>query len=123
MHIKNPTMKKISKTLAFIFLFTLSISVLGQKCCEENKFSFVFLTDIHVQPELDADKGLMKAISKVNELNPDFVITGGYLIMDALGQTKERSDSLYLLYKKLQNSFEMPVYNTIGNHEHYAFYM
>jgi len=81
------------------------------------------MTDIHVQPELNADQGFIQAIKKVNELNPDFVITGGDLIMDALGQTKERADSLYQLYNRITNLFNMPVFNTIGNHEHYAFYM
>jgi Icc protein len=112
-----------------LFSLLLVISLSGfiyqadaQDCCKKEKFSFVFMTDIHLQPELNADKGLLAAIDKINELNPDFVITGGDLIMDALEQTKDRADSLYLLYKKLQNELDMPVFNTIGNHEHYAFY-
>lgn len=42
-----------------------------------NEFSFVFMTDIHVQPEKNAEAGFRAAINKVNELNPEFVITGG----------------------------------------------
>lgn len=111
--------------LLILFLFASSGFFLqgNSQDCKKTEFSFVFMTDIHVQPEKNADEGLAAAIKKVNELNPDFVITGGDLIMDALGQTKERSDSLYLLYEQLKSGFNMPVYNTIGNHEHYAFYM
>ncbi len=117
----------MKRLLVLIFILSLagqSLQVFSQhQHHNKDRFSFVFMTDIHVQPELSADKGLMAAIKKVNELNPDFVITGGDLIMDALGQTKERADSLYLLNQKLQSHFNMPVFNTIGNHEHYAFYM
>lgn len=88
-----------------------------------NEFTFAFLTDIHVQREKDAISGFRAAITKVNELNPDFVITGGDLIMDALGQTFGRADSLYNIYTKMITEFRMPVYNTIGNHEHYGWYV
>src|SRR5512133_3370668 len=88
-----------------------------------NEFTFAFLTDIHVQREQNAISGFRKAITKVNELKPDFVITGGDLIMDALGQTFGRADSLYHIYTKMQTEFTMPVFNTIGNHEHYGWYV
>ncbi len=104
------------------FLLGLGLVLLMNTAVFAQDFSFAFLTDIHVQPERNAAAGLSQAIEKVNALNPDFVITGGDLIMDALGQTKERADSLYELYTELQKKFNMPVYNTPGNHEHYAFY-
>lgn len=115
-------MNRMIYFLLVILLFFQVQDVVCQEDGQESKFSFVFMTDIHVQPERNADEGLLKAIAKINELNPDLVINGGDFIMDALGQTKERSDSLYQLYKKLQKEFAMPVFNTIGNHEHYAFY-
>ena len=65
----------------------------------DDNFTFVFMTDIHLQPERNAIEGFNQAIDSVNKLNPDFVITGGDLIMDALGQSFERSDSLYNFYK------------------------
>jgi len=88
----------------------------------EQGFSFAFLTDIHLQPERNATEGFRAAIDKVNELNPDFVITGGDLIMDALGVSYGRSDSLYNLYIEMAEGFNMPVYNTLGNHEIYGWY-
>jgi len=104
------------------FLSTMLFFGCKQKVSEEEEFSFAFLTDIHVQPELNATEGLRKAIATVNELKPDFVITGGDLIMDALGQTYGRADSLYNLYIETAEEFSMPVYNTMGNHEVFGYY-
>jgi Icc protein len=50
------------------------------------------------------------------------VVTGGDLIMDALGQSYDRADSLYNIYTAMQKEFNMPVYNTPGNHEVYGWY-
>ena len=54
--------------------------------------------------------------------NPDFIITGGDLIMDALGQSYNRADSLYNLYQQVIKKSSKPVYNTMGNHEIYGIY-
>ena len=89
---------------------------------EKEGFSFAFMTDIHLQPESNAPEGFKQAIDYVNELKPDFVITGGDLIMDALGQKYSRADSLYNLYEEVSQDFDMPVYNTMGNHEIYGIY-
>ena len=80
------------------------------------------MTDIHVQPEKNAEAGFRAAITKVNELNPGFVITGGDLVMDCLGQSYGRADTLYNIYTAMLKEFKMPVYNTMGNHEHYGWY-
>jgi len=85
-------------------------------------FSFAFLTDIHLQEQKLADKGFMKAIRHVNRQAPDFVITGGDLIMDALGESEAYSKELYTMYTRLQEEFDMPVYNTLGNHELFGVY-
>lgn len=119
-------MKTIFQTRSNIYhilLFTV-LMVFGckQKTGHEESFTFAFLTDIHVQPELQANEGFRTAIAKVNELKPDFVITGGDLIMDALGQTYGRADSLYTLYTETAKEFIMPVYNTMGNHEIFGYY-
>ena len=89
---------------------------------EPAAFSFVFLTDIHIQPEKNAVEGFKTAISMVNELHPDFVITGGDLIMDALEQPYGRVDTLYNLYNEVVKDIQVPVYNTIGNHEIFGWF-
>jgi len=89
---------------------------------ENSNFTFIFMTDIHLQSKLNAIAGFNQAIDSVNKINPDFVITGGDLIMDALGQNFERADSLYDLYLTAEKKFNMPVYNTMGNHEIFGIY-
>ena len=84
--------------------------------------TFVFMTDIHLQPGRQAVNGFEQAITEINRLNPRFVITGGDLIMDALGQNYGRADSLYTLYKETIRQFNMPVYNVMGNHEVFGLY-
>ena len=115
------------RTPALIFLTLFSLFFLNscieqEKVSEEESFLFAFMTDIHVQPEKNAAEGFRAAIQKVNSLDPEFVITGGDLIMDALGVSYERADSLYNLYEELSEEFIMPVYNTLGNHEVFGIY-
>ena len=111
------------KMYLFLMLGIFLVSCHEQsKTGDEDTFTFAFLTDIHAQPEKNAMQGFQQAINKVNELNPDFVITGGDLIMDALGASHGRADSLYNIYDSMQGDFNMPVYNTMGNHEVYGIY-
>jgi len=109
-------------TCFFVFISCDSKKGIQEETASKEKFTFAFLTDIHLQPELRATEGFKKAIATVNELNPDFVITGGDLIMDALGVPFERADSLYNLYNEVSKGFNMPVYNTFGNHETFGLY-
>jgi len=116
---------RLIRNIVIASLTILSACTTNQPPAEKpaNEFSFVFMTDIHVQREKNAISGFRKAITKVNELNPAFVITGGDLIMDALGQSYGRSDSLYNIYTTMLTEFNMPVFNTLGNHEIYGWYV
>ncbi len=83
-------------------------------------FRFVHLTDIHVQPELRAAEGLAACLQAVNKLDPkpDFILTGGDLIMDALDQSAERSSMLFDLLKKvLADNTDIPIRHCMGNHD------
>ena len=116
---------KRSHFFTMILIVVLSITL---NTCNTNapkdSFRFVFMTDIHLQPELRATEGFRAAIKKVNSLNPkpDFVITGGDLVFDAFGQTFERADSLFKLYKLICKTFQMPVYDCLGNHDVFGIY-
>ncbi|MCD4664654.1 MAG: metallophosphoesterase [Bacteroidales bacterium] len=116
----------LSKILFLIFSLMWLISyhpdIYSQGTENNQSFTFVFMTDIHLQPEKNAVAGFNQAIDSVNKINPDFVITGGDLVMDVLGQSFERADSLYKLYDKSLENFKMPVYNTLGNHEIFGIY-
>ena len=117
-------MKSILKPFVLfpvILIFFATVSC-KKKDTSAEEFSFAFLTDIHVQPEKNAAEGFRKAIDRVNRLQPDFVITGGDMIMDALNQRESRVDSLYSLYDSLSALIQVPVYNTIGNHEIFGYH-
>jgi 3',5'-cyclic-AMP phosphodiesterase len=119
-------MRKFEFSIVSVILIFLVLSAdsckNGPSVNQSDNFSFIFMTDIHLQPERNACEGFRQAIDTVNSLKPDFVITGGDLIMDALGHKYSRADSLYNLYRKLIKSLKMPVYNTMGNHEIYGLY-
>lgn len=104
--------------LFFIISVHFTFSIYSQTDLNyENDFKFVFLTDVHIQTDRNAIEGFKKAIDEINKINPDFVITGGDLIYDALAVSYERADSLFNLYNETITLLNSPVYNTIGNHE------
>lgn len=114
----------MKKTALLFLTLILVLSACKQKQeVSEYDFTFAFLTDIHLQPERNAVAGFRKAIDTLNKINPDFILTGGDQVMDVLGQTYGRSDSLYNLYREVSAGFNMPVYNTLGNHEVFGWYM
>ncbi len=85
-------------------------------------FSFIFLTDTHIQPELDATHGVDLAMKQARGLKADFVIQGGDHVFDALGVPKERANSLFDLYAKTEQDLGMKVHHTIGNHDCFGVY-
>lgn len=102
------------KNLLFAFL------LLFAGCKEENKeilFSVAFMTDIHLQPERNAVEGFTMALEAANDLKPDFIMTGGDLVVDALAADYERASSLFDLYNQVITTAAVPVYNTMGNHD------
>ena len=115
-------MKKLTFLIIIVFLVFSCTPKPKESAKNKDNFSFVFMTDIHVEPERHATEGLLQAIDTINKLAPDFVLTGGDNIMDALGQNWERSDSLYNLFKKTISNLKMPVYSTMGNHEVFGLY-
>lgn len=80
-------------------------------------FDFIFLTDTHIQPELDAAKGCAMAFRRMRGIKADFAIQGGDHVFDALAVTKQRSISLFDLYDQTQQDLGLKVYHTIGNHD------
>lgn len=115
-------MKKVFAILVAVLVIIQLFSGCNRDIKEKDSFSIAFLTDIHIQPEENAVAGFTQALDLVNKLNPDFILTGGDLIMDALGQSYGRADSLYNLYQEVIKKSNMPVYNTMGNHEIYGIY-
>ena len=108
--------------LALVLVAFLAFPSWCQTVDGDSSFTFAFLTDIHLKPEMNAPVGFQMAIDKVNELNPDFVLSGGDQVYDVMRGNQERGDSLFTLYKEMSKGFNMPVYNTVGNHDLFGIY-
>lgn len=81
---------------------------------------FAHVTDIHVQPELEAAKGMAAMLHHAQNLKdrPDFIMTGGDLIMDAWGADYGRTDLQWTIFNKvLEAECSLPVEHCIGNHD------
>ncbi|ALJ05366.1 hypothetical protein APS56_09625 [Pseudalgibacter alginicilyticus] len=117
------------KKILIIALTIISLHISAQNKASANSskitsqdFSFVFITDVHLQPERGAQEAFQKVIDSVNKLNVDFVVTGGDLVYDVLRGNFNRSDSLFQYYSNSIKKINVPVYNTIGNHELFGIY-
>jgi 3',5'-cyclic-AMP phosphodiesterase len=80
-------------------------------------FEFLFLTDTHLEPELNAAKGCEMAFRKMRGHKADFALHGGDHVFDALAVPKQRTLSLFDLYSKTEQDLGLKVYHTIGNHD------
>lgn len=86
------------------------------------KFSFVHITDTHIQPELGATQGVRKAFDAVRGLKekPAFGLVGGDLVMDANLVDRRRADLVYDLWQQAAADLKLPLHYSIGNHDAYA---
>ncbi|MES2460943.1 MAG: metallophosphoesterase [Armatimonadota bacterium] len=85
-------------------------------------FSFVHITDSHIQPELGATLGVNKAFRAIRALKekPAFGLVGGDLVMDAAAVPASRADLVYNLWKQEAAKLALPLHYSIGNHDVYG---
>ncbi len=85
-------------------------------------FSFVHITDLHIQTELGAAKGVARAFAAVKSLKekPAFALIGGDLVMDAAYVDRKRADEVYDLWQAAAADLKLPLYYSVGNHDLYA---
>ena len=95
-----------------LFLILGAVQLSGQ-----NKFSFVFLPDLHLQPDsaIEADFNLLA--KQINKIHPDFILTGGDMIYTAKNGDEKKAEILFDFMASELGKFKMPVYYTMGNHE------
>lgn len=117
-------MKKISLLLALTAISLLFISCTNNQSNSnsENSFTFVFMTDVHLQTELNAVEAFSQAIDTINAIHPDFVISGGDQIMDALAVSYDEASAAFDLYINTIKNIDTQVYNTLGNHDIFGLY-
>jgi Icc protein len=77
-------------------------------------------TDLHIQPELAAGRGVAQALQHAQSLPdaPSLIVTGGDLVMDAYDQRAERTKEVFDLFGSvLRADCSIPVRHTLGNHD------
>ncbi|MFQ3587607.1 MAG: metallophosphoesterase [Fimbriimonadaceae bacterium] len=85
---------------------------------------FAHLTDIHVQPEREAAEGFAACLRHVQSVEdaPEFIMTGGDLIMDAFRADHDRTKVQWDLFAKVVSAeCSLPVEHCIGNHDVWSF--
>ena len=88
----------------------------------EPDFTFVHITDTHIQPELGATEGVHKAFETIRALprKPAFGLVGGDLVMDAALVPRARADMVYDLWRQEAATLNLPLHYSIGNHDLYG---
>ena len=94
-------------------------AVTGAADAGKDGFTFVHVTDMHIQLELGATEGVARAFAAVRAAKPAFALVGGDLVMDAAGVTHERADRVYGLWRGAAASLSLPLHYTVGNHDVY----
>ncbi len=85
-------------------------------------FSFLFITDAHLQPELNAAAGCAQAFRKARTEGADFAIQGGDHVYDLLAVNAARATMLTDLYRRTEQDLGLRVHHTIGNHDCFGVY-
>ncbi|MCD8540767.1 MAG: metallophosphoesterase [Leadbetterella sp.] len=89
---------------------------------QKEDFSFLFITDMHLRPDTVVEKAFDKAVKKVKEIRPDFILSGGDQVFDIMRGRQTRGDSLFSYYLQQTRRFGVPVYNCVGNHDLFGIY-
>jgi Icc protein len=105
--------------LASVGLLGLGVLPKAGMPAAKGSWSFIHFTDVHVQPELRADEGYRQAVRAMNNVKPKpaLAIAGGDLVFDVFETGFERADKLYMMYSEITQGLDMPVHQTIGNHD------
>ena len=119
----------------FVFITTPSnytptaswYKILGETDChfglkftpEKNtqQFTFVQITDIHLDALEEHRIFFEKAIREINKINPAFVIATGDLVYAAESATISQAKEWYNIYSDSIKNLDVPVFNMVGNHD------
>jgi Icc protein len=76
------------------------------------------MTDLHLQPERAGVEGVAACLAHVATQKPDFILTGGDLIMDGYDATFERTKLQWDLFNKtIKDHAPCRVEHCLGNHD------
>jgi 3',5'-cyclic-AMP phosphodiesterase len=80
-------------------------------------FRFLYFTDTHIQPELNATEGCRMCFGQMVHEPADFAICGGDLVFDVMAVGRARADMLWQLFKQTSASLHVPLHYVLGNHD------
>ncbi len=81
-------------------------------------FRVAHMTDFHIQPELRAREGVAAALTHMRAHNPDLLLTGGDLVMDAFDQDHTRTKLVFDLFTgSIRDHWGKEAFHTLGNHD------
>jgi 3',5'-cyclic-AMP phosphodiesterase len=76
------------------------------------------LTDFHVQPELDAPRGMAKCLHHAQSHNPDLIVNTGDCVMETLHVDRARAQIQWDVWNDvLKNECSTKIAHCIGNHD------
>jgi len=76
------------------------------------------LTDFHVQPELDAPRGMAKCLHHAQSRKPDLIINTGDCVMNTLHVDRARAQVQWDIWNRvLKNECSTPIAHCLGNHD------
>jgi 3',5'-cyclic AMP phosphodiesterase CpdA len=81
---------------------------------------FAHLTDVHVEPERAADRGMAACLDHVQSQpdKPEFILFGGDCVFDSMAHDAARTNLQWDLWQKvLKDHCSLPVEFGIGNHD------
>jgi 3',5'-cyclic AMP phosphodiesterase CpdA len=110
--------------LASLGAASIAFPQLRPKPTSKRALRVAHLTDIHVQPEKDAPRGMAAALhhAQSQKDKPDLLLTGGDQIMDAFGADYDRTKTQWEVFSKvLKAENSLPVEHCIGNHDVWGF--
>lgn len=83
------------------------------------RFSFVHITDQHIQRKRSGDKGYLKCIKtiKAEKPKPHFAVMGGDMPFDGNYNPKEKFIDEIHLYRDITNELGIPYFHCMGNHD------
>jgi len=84
---------------------------------DSKQFTFVQITDIHLDAIEEHKVFFEKAIREINKINPAFVIATGDLVFAAESATISQAKEWYNIYSGSIKKLDVPVFNMVGNHD------
>lgn len=81
------------------------------------QFTFVQITDHHTDSIEEHQKSIEKAIEEINQINPDFIVATGDLILKGNEVSIEQAQEWFDVYTYLISGCKKPIFHTLGNHD------